>query len=342
MTGRSHDEAHYDIPLPEELIARYPAPLRDASRLMGVDSLAGKIEDLGLFHNLPAHIRPGDLLVVNDTRVFRARLRGKRRTGGAVETVLLSQNGPVVPALVRPLTKLKPGEPILFGDIEARIGRRLEGGPVELDFGDIDLPEFVARRGLVPLPPYIKRPPEEVDAERYQTVYAAKEDRLGAVAAPTAGFHFTIDLLDRIRAAGGEIAALTLHVGYGTFAPVEPGQTRLHPERYEIPAETVRKIESRRGRLIAVGTTVIRALESWKSSGKSSGETDIYIRPGHVFRSAETLITNFHLPGSSLLRLVHAFAGDLIFEAYRKAVAEQWRFYSYGDAMLVSRRNENG
>lgn len=340
MSGaHSSEDRRYEYGLLEELIARHPAAERDASRLMGVDPASERIDDLGLFRELPRHLRPGDLLVVNDTRVFHARLRGRRRSGGAVEAVLLSRLGPVVPALVRPLTKLKLGEEILFGPVAAKLGRRLESGPVELDFGGVELGAFLERYGEPPIPPYLKRASEPDDEARYQTVYASAADREGAVAAPTAGFHFTAELLDRVRVAGAEIARLTLNVGYGTFAPVTPGQATMHAERYEIPEETIRAIESRRGRLIAVGTTVIRALEAWRATGESRSTTEIFIRRGHAFRSADALITNFHLPGSSLLMLVHAFAGDIVFEAYRRAVADRWRFFSYGDAMFITSRS---
>jgi S-adenosylmethionine:tRNA ribosyltransferase-isomerase len=341
-------DPRFDYELPEDRIARLPAARRDESRLMGVDPASGLVTDLGLFRSIADRLGPGDLLVLNDTRVFPARLRGRRRTGGAVEILLLEAAGARVRALVRPLTKIHLGEPIFFGPrhprdeapTEARLIEKTPEGPAVLDFSPLDAGAVAARFGEMPIPPYLKRAAEPIDAERYQTVYA---DRGASSAAPTAGLHFTPELLDLLRRRGVEVRSIRLDVGYATFAPVLPDQERLHFERYFITDE-VRALLDRRlagsldRRIVAVGTTAVRALESYARTGCAEGETDLYIRPGHEFRIVDALITNFHLPGSSLLRLVHAFAGEIIFEAYGRAIEWGFRFYSYGDAMFVSGR----
>ena len=328
-------DSRYRFDLPRELIALHPADRRDESRLLGIDPAAGAVRELGPFRSLVDHLAPGDLLVLNDTRVYKARLRGQRRTGGHVEALLL-ERGARARALVRPLTKLKPGEEILFAPYRARLAERHPDGSVTLDFGDATAGQAADDIGEMPIPPYLKRAVEPLDTERYQTVYA---NRPGAVAAPTAGFHFTPALLAALAAKGVRTAFLTLDVGYGTFAPVKPGQVALHKESYRIPAETLAIFNApRSGRLVAVGTTVVRALETFMQTGRPEGETDIFIRPGFRFRLVEALITNFHLPESSLLMLTHAFAGDILFEAYRYAVERRFRFFSYGDACFISSR----
>lgn len=345
---QEHDEERetctirYDYELPPGRIAYHPTPHRAESRLMILSPKTGEIIDGGAFHDFPKEIRESDILIFNDVRVFKARLWGRRRSGGKVEALLLAGRGGVVPALLRPLTRLRDGEEIDFGGFAARLKRRLPDGTALLDFGGAEVSEVAEKRGTVPLPPYIKREPIPEDEERYQTVYAARGE---AAAAPTAGFHFTGEILEAIRSRGARTAFLTLNIGYGTFAPVHPGQKRLHKEWYSIPEETRRLVEEERarpdgarGRIIAVGTTVVRALESYAITGKTCGETDLYIKPGFRFRIVEALVTNFHLPNSSLLRLVHAFAGEKIFDAYRHAVKTGYRFYSYGDVMFIRER----
>lgn len=331
--GVTFDTRKFDFHLPDELIARHPSAERDRSRLMGVDPSQNLIEDLGHFHSLPNYLGPGDLLVINDTGVFKARLIGKRHSGGKVEILLLGNEGPVVKALLRPLTKLKIGEEILIGDSCARLLRKLPDGPAELDFGT-DLERVIESQGMMPIPPYLKRASEPGDADRYQTVFA-KAKR--SVAAPTASLHFTPELLSELAAKGVEIVALTLEVGYGTFAPLSPGQTELHPEKYVISEKTAQRLTSGK-RIVAAGTTVVRALESFALSGRREGETRIFIRDGFSFQMTDAMITNFHVPNSSLLHLVHAFAGDILIDAYEKAIAWRFRFFSYGDAMLIKNR----
>lgn len=327
----------YDFALPPELVARYPADRRDDSRLLVVDPASAEIRDGGRFRRFGECLEAGDLLVLNDTRVFPARLRARRRSGGAVEIVLLGAKGSEVPALVKPLTRLKAGERLVVAEgIECVLGERLGDGTVMLGFGERDAGEVAEAHGEPPIPPYLGRRAEPIDRERYQAVFAREN---GSAAAPTASLHFTPALLEAIRRRGIATSTLTLHVGYGTFAPVRPGQEELHAETYRIPetleAEMTRARAAGR-RVVAVGTTVARALESWAATGTREGETRIFLKPGHRFRAFDALLTNFHLPGSSLLVLVHAFAGDLIFEAYRRAVAERYRFFSYGDAMFIA------
>lgn len=332
----------YDFELPDELIARFPAAQRDASRLLEVDPGADRIVDHESFRVLPERLAGGDLLVLNETRVFKARLRGRRASGGRVEVLLLGTTGPRVAALVRPLTRLKIGTEIIFRSASARLVEKLADGTALLDFGAADPAAVAEAEGETPLPPYLKRAAVAADAERYQTVYAKSG---ASVAAPTAGLHFTAELLERVAARGVAVARLRLDVGYGTFAPVEPGQEKLHFEEYRIPAETIAAIERTRaagGRVVAVGTTVVRTLEAYALSGRTEDRTDLYIQPGHAYRLVDALITNFHLPGSSLLQLVHAFAGEIVFRAYAHAVRERYRFYSYGDAMFIAGRGAVG
>lgn len=343
--------ADFDYDLPEELIAQAPPPERGASRLMVVDRRAGTIESTAVAA-LPEVLAPGDLLVVNDTKVFPARLLGHRvPSGGAVECLLLARlDDERWDALVHPGQKLKPGARVAFagpggvlhGEIVARrsYGRRT----IRLWSGDDRRVDAVVDAiGHVPLPPYIRRPDERADRDRYQTVFARER---GSVAAPTAGLHFTDALLDALDARGVERTAITLHVGYGTFEPVRVDSVdahRVEAERYAIgeraAAAIARALDERR-RVVAVGTTTTRALESaGRETGRveaGEGVTDLFIYPGFRFRVVGGLMTNFHVPRSSLLMLVCAFGGrDLVLEAYRRAVAERFRFYSYGDAMVV-------
>lgn len=331
--------------LPPELIAQYPAPARVAARLLHVVSGNGPFADLR-FSELPQLLRAGDLLVMNDTRVIAARLRGAKHSGGRIEALIervLDERRAL--ALVRASKAPKPGQALEFdGGLRARITQRM-GEFYELAFDTaVPLAEVLERFGHVPLPPYIARADEPLDRERYQTVYAREP---GAVAAPTAGLHFDIALLQRLAALGVETAFVTLHVGAGTFQPLrgEPveGQ-QLHAERVRVSAPVCAQVNRARAegrRVVAVGTTVVRALESAARDGALApfeGETRIFIYPGRPLHIVDALITNFHLPESSLLMLVCALGGSArVLAAYRHAVRARYRFYSYGDAMFVER-----
>lgn len=336
----------FDYTLPAELIAQAPLAERSASRLLVV-------EDNGFadqhFTDLPDHIRANDLLVFNDTRVLHARLHGVKTSGGQIEVLIERPIGPhEALAQIRASKSPKPGSHLRLADaFEVEVLGR-SGEFYHLRFPDTDnLVDLLERHGKLPLPPYIQRAAADTDEHRYQTVYAREP---GSVAAPTAGLHFDDAILERVRARGARCAWLTLHVGAGTFQPVrvdDLGEHRMHRERYVIPQETVDAIAATRaagGRVIAVGTTSMRALEAAAqdgSFGAGSGETEIFILPGFRFQVVDALVTNFHLPKSTLLMLVSAFAGmDAIRRAYAHAVAERYRFFSYGDAMLLS-RNEH-
>ena len=345
----------FDYELPEELIAQHPLGQRDASRLLVVERATRTWRDRG-FSDLPDELRAGDLLVVNNTRVFPARLVGRREpSGGRVELLLvreLNEIGENVwEALARPARRLDAGARVLVGDgrlraevLEARAdGRRVVRFESEGDF-DALLEEF----GEMPLPPYIKRDAADEasraeDRERYQTIFA---ERRGAIAAPTAGLHFTPAVNEALRARGVTTAEITLHVGYGTFAPVRVNDLsghRVEPEQFEIgarAAEAINRARESGGRVVAVGTTSVRALESAADERGTvragRGETGLTVTPGHRFRAVDALLSNFHLPRSSLLVLVGSFAGrELTLAAYRHAVATRYRFYSYGDCMLI-------
>lgn len=343
----------FDYELPESLVARYPEDRRDRSRLLVLDRSSGSVAHKR-FHDLPDLVREGDLVVVNDTRVFPARLLGRKPTGAPAEVLLLTPLDPAPgsepagrrwEALVRPGGKLKPGRRIdVAPGLSVRIVDSIPGGRrvVELET-ELDPMEAVERHGHVPLPPYLGRDDEPLDRERYQTVYGT---RTGSVAAPTAGLHFTPELIDRIRGRGVDWATITLHVGVGTFRPVEhddPRDHEMHAERFSVTAEAARAVDAcrrRSGRVWAVGTTVVRTLESLAKGGgrisPGTGQTDLFIRPGFEFRVVDGLVTNFHLPRSTLLMLVSAFAGTAsVLSAYREAVGHGYRFYSYGDAMAV-------
>ncbi len=337
-----------DFELPAERIAQAPAEPRDAARLLGLERATGALRH-GHVADLPEWLRPGDLLVANATRVLSARLRGRKASGGAVEALLLG----AAPAggqraLLRCSGRLREALELVFErdgrEVRARVSRLGEGGEVELAF---DLPpgQPPTVLGEMPLPPYIDRAEADAqDAERYQTVYARAP---GSVAAPTAGLHFTRTLLARLAAADIGWAEVVLHVGPGTFRPVSDealATGALHAEPFELPASTAAAIDATRragGRVIAVGTTTCRVLESRGSEGggvaPGRGETTLFLRPGSRFRVVDGLLTNFHLPRSSLLMLVAAFAGtDLVLRSYRKAITAGYRFYSYGDAMLIT------
>ena len=337
----------FDYALPPELIAQAPLPERSASRLL---VLEGARLDDRRFSDLPQFLRPGDLLVFNDTRVLHARLHGVKDSGGRVEVLIERPIGRhEALAQVRASHAPKPGSRlVLEGALEVDVVAR-EGEFFLLRFpATDDLVALLERHGKLPLPPYIRREADDADEARYQTVYARSH---GSVAAPTAGLHFDAALLARLRDMGVESAYLTLHVGAGTFQPVRADELalhRMHRERYIIPADTLAALaaaRSRGGRIVAVGTTSLRALEAAAQEGgivAGPGETDLFILPGFRFRTADCLITNFHLPKSTLLMLVSAFAGmDNTRSAYRHAVAERYRFFSYGDAMFIAREDSN-
>ena len=328
----------FDYELPQELIARYPARDRRGSRLLSVGE---GIADLR-FADLPSLLRPGDLLVFNDTRVIKARLAAQKETGGKAEILVERiENNRSALVHIRASKSPKPGSRLLIdGGAEAEVTGR-DGELFALRFSTDILP-YLDAHGAVPLPPYLEREADESDTERYQTVYARDP---GAVAAPTAGLHFDEAMLDEILAAGARQARVTLHVGAGTFQSLREEhieENRLHSERVEVDADCVNAVAETRasgGRVIAVGTTSVRALECASASGELQpfkGETDMFILPGYEFLSVDAMITNFHLPRSSLLMLVAAFAGkERILEAYAHAVREKYRFFSYGDAMFL-------
>ena len=330
--------------LPQRLIAQNPLPQRGASRLLRLEGESGHIEDLS-FSDLPSLLRPGDLLVFNDTRVMPARLYGRKASGGRIEMLIERIVGEHrALAHVRASKSPKPGAQIVLdGGHRCRVtGRQDDLFAVEFETGAIA--DVLAAIGHMPLPPYIDRADEFADRERYQTVYAR---RLGAVAAPTAGLHFDAPMLQHLADLGIDRVFLTLHVGSGTFQPLRVenlDEHQMHGEYCEVDAEAVAKIEAARargGRVIAVGTTSVRALETAASSGRPMpyrGETRLFIRPGFRFRCVDAMLTNFHLPESTLVTLVCAFAGfDQVMAAYRHAVAREYRFFSYGDAMFVTR-----
>jgi S-adenosylmethionine:tRNA ribosyltransferase-isomerase len=336
----------FDYQLPAELIAQHPAKRRDASRVMSVDRVAGGFGELTVA-GIAQLFRPGDLLVLNDTRVIPARLHGRKETGGAVEIFLvrrLSGEGEVWSSLIKASKTPGPGTRVLLADgVVATVLEREEGEWRVLFKGSDDFMAWLEKAGSMPLPPYIKREPKGEDQERYQTVFAREK---GAVAAPTAGLHFTRELIEEIRERGVEIAPLTLHVGLGTFMPVRveelSGHT-MHRELYRIPegtVEAIRRTKQRGGRVVALGTTSLRALEHAASCGEiepGEREADIFILPGYKFRVVDALFTNFHLPKSTLFMLVCAFAGkELMLKAYQEAVSRRFRFFSYGDAMFIS------
>lgn len=355
------DIADFDFELPEELVAQEPPAERGQSRLLVLDRASGQVTD-STFGELAQYLRRGDLLVLNNTRVFPARLFGHRDpSGGEVECLLVAnltgrdaqpsgEPSEVWEALMHPGQKLRPGARVVFEGT----GVTLRGEVLDRHFygrrtvrlwteGNVDVQTALERLGHVPLPPYIKRADRPADRERYQTVYA--RDR-GSVAAPTAGLHFTEAMLSTLRAGGVETAEVTLHVGYGTFKPVRADKVEDHVVDAETAivgadaaAALTAALQDHR-RIVAVGTTTTRALESLTiESGRvlpATGQTDLFIRPGHEFRIVSGMITNFHLPRSSLLMLVAAFAGrENVLAAYRHAIAAGYRFYSYGDAMLV-------
>ena len=325
--------SEFDYELPAELIAQHPVAQRSASRLLHLDA-AGGLTDRK-FGDLPNLVDERDVLVLNDTRVVKARLFGRKPSGGRVEIFVERITGTRdALVLMRAGHAPKAGSDVLIGDVSAKVTGR-EGELYRVSFSE-DVGAILERFGSVPLPPYIRHTPSNEDAERYQTVYA---EAAGAVAAPTAGLHFDQPMLHAVKARGAALAKLTLHVGFGTFQPLRVEQVeahRMHCERYSIPRETWDTLAARQ--VLAVGTTSLRALEAAALSGKLQGETDLFIYPGFQFRVVKRLLTNFHLPRSTLLMLVSAFAGvDRIRKAYAHAVAQRYRFFSYGDAMLIER-----
>ncbi|MHB1700299.1 MAG: tRNA preQ1(34) S-adenosylmethionine ribosyltransferase-isomerase QueA [Acidobacteriaceae bacterium] len=353
----------FNFYLPEELIAQTPAAERDGSRMMVLERATGATANR-MFLDLPSMLRPGDLLVLNDSRVVPARLyatRGGLRTQspaqqptGRIEVLLTQQQSAWEwSALVRPGRKVQVGERLLFAAegeaplLEAEVIEHGEFGERLLRFGPVaDFYGALDRLGHMPLPPYIHRDDQAADRERYQTVYAQER---GSAAAPTAGLHFTPRVFERLRAAGAEIAKVTLHVGLGTFQPLrvdDLADIKLHSERYTLPqatADAVNSALSEGRRVIAAGTTTVRTLEHCAAIAQGaplaahSGETSIFIQPGHRFQIVQGLLTNFHLPQSSLLMLVSAFAGrEQVLAAYESAVAERYRFFSYGDCMFIA------
>jgi S-adenosylmethionine:tRNA ribosyltransferase-isomerase len=353
-----YEIASYDFELPPELVAQEPLPVRDASRLLVLDRASGALQHRA-FAGLPELLRSGDLLVTNRSRVFPARLLGRRQGGGEAEILLVRRlEADLWDAMVRPGRRLRPGAVVDIGPgLRVRIegpetdapaaGDRAQPSPlrrVRLLLTDLPPEAALERHGHVPLPPYIRRADAPSDRDRYQTVYARES---GSVAAPTAGLHFTTALLERLRARGVESAELVLHVGPGTFRPVEARDVREHrvdPERFTIPEATAAAVDRARAegrRVVAVGTTATRALESALGPGghlhPGEGETALVIVPGFRFRAVSALVTNFHLPRSSLLLLVSAFGGrERVLGAYAEAIRHRYRFYSYGDAMLLA------
>jgi len=331
--------------LPGDQIARHPSRTRSASRLLCLDPVAAELRD-GKFIDFPQLLHPGDLLVFNDTRVIPARLFGRKATGGKVELLVERITGSTT-ALAH-LRSSKPPRPgsllVLAGGIETRVVGR-EEDLFQLEFPNgAGVPAILEKFGHIPLPPYIDRPDEPADRQRYQTIYARVP---GAVAAPTAGLHFDENIMRQLASRGVETAWVTLHIGAGTFQPVRVDDLNdhvMHHEYFEIDADTCQKVATTRqrgGRIVAVGTTVVRSLEAASAQGTITpcqGETDLFITPGYRFRSVDALLTNFHLPESTLLMLVCAFAGrEVVMTAYRHAIREKYRFYSYGDAMFINR-----
>ena len=330
--------ADFDYFLPADLIAKRPKDERDSSRLFEINGYGGIHRD---FSDFPELLQAGDLLVLNDTKVIKARLRAQKDTGGMAE-ILIEEITGVDQALcqVRVSKPLKMGRLLILGDLEIKVLDRKN------QFYQLQFPapvhRILERFGEVPLPPYIGRSADSSDESRYQTIYGVNP---GAVAAPTAGLHFTENILDAVRRVGVNVLFITLHIGSGTFQPIrvkDISMHRMHEERYTIPQQVADQINHREGRVVAVGTTVVRALESATHDGvvrATSGVTNIFIKPGYNFQVVDALLTNFHLPRSTLLMLVCALGGyERVMDAYRIAVGEEYRFFSYGDACFLRRR----
>jgi S-adenosylmethionine:tRNA ribosyltransferase-isomerase len=325
-----------DYELPEALIAQSPAEPRDSSRLMVVDVKSKEITH-HRFYDLPRFLRSGDALVLNETKVLPARLYARRPGGGEVELLFLRDLGGPWEVLARPSKRLKPGLVLAVGADELEVVKSLGEGHWVVQGSDVR--GMLERSGRMPLPPYIR--PTERAEESYQTVYARNP---GSAAAPTAGFHFTERVLREAQRAGAELARVTLHVGTGTFAPVRTEtleEHRMHAEYYSVPEVAARAVQGAK-RVVAAGTTVARTLESWAANGEREGESSLFVYPGYEWRAVDALLTNFHLPRSTLLAMVMSFAGkELVREAYRVAIEGSYRFYSFGDAMLLLNGGRN-
>jgi S-adenosylmethionine:tRNA ribosyltransferase-isomerase len=337
----------YDYDLPKELIAQRPLNRRESSRLMVVDRETGEIQHRS-FSDLPDYLEPGDLMILNDTRVFKAALEGRRKSGGKVDILLIRKTGDGSwEAMVKPSRRLRVGEMVeLGGGCRVEVGKKVQSGRRIVGFIGCGDTEAILRFGRVPLPPYIRRQPDESDEDRYQTVYASSD---GAVAAPTAGLHFTDELIERIRAKGVDVQKISLHVGPGTFKPITSEDIEAHimeEEYFEVSEDVQRRLVHTREegkRIFVVGTTCVRALESLsveRMDQSQSGWTGLFITPPYRFKYVDCLATNFHLPKTTLLLLVSALMGrDRLLASYREAIDRRYRFYSYGDAMLVHARS---
>ena len=330
----------YDYHLPKELIAKYPVEPRDSCRLMVLNRKNKTIEHR-IFRDIGDYLEDGDLLILNDTKVIPARLFGKKETGSKIEILLLNPlQEDIWEALGKNIRRVKIGQKIIFGeDFYCELLEKNTDGKIKIKLYANNVKEAINKYGHIPLPPYIEREDEKKDRELYQTVFARKE---GAVASPTAGLHFTERLLNELKEKGVKIGFITLHVGIGTFRPIKTEDItkhKMHEEYYQIPDETLELIQETKKnnkKIVAVGTTVVRALESYGLTEKKEGFSDIYIYPPFKFKIVNTLITNFHLPKSTLLLLVSAFAGrEFILKAYEEAIKRKYRFFSYGDAMLI-------
>jgi len=333
--------SEFDYKLPEELIAQYPLERRDGSRMMVLERPAHKIYEKK-FADISDYLNKGDTVVLNDAKVIPARILGRKDTGAKIELFLLENlGGGTYKVLAKPSKRLKEGARVSFNEgIAATVLENADIGKI-IKFDNIDnIDDKLKAIGQVPLPPYIKRPPEKMDEERYQTVYAKSN---GATASPTAGLHFTDEIIKRIKDKGVNIAHVTLNVSYGTFAPVleeEIEKHKMHKEYFSMPAETadiVNETKKRGNKVVAVGTTATRVLETYANNANcSEGYTDLFIYPGYKFKVIDALLTNFHIPKSTLLMLVSAFAGrEFVLEAYKRAIETQFRFFSYGDCMLI-------
>ena len=330
----------FDYNLPKELIAKYPVEPRDECRLMILDK-EKKVIEHKIFKEIKNYLEKGDLLVLNDTKVIPARLIGYKKTGAKIEIFLLrpvEEN--IWEALIKNIKRLKEGQEVIISeDFHVKLLEKHEEGKATVELIGKNIKELIQKYGHIPLPPYIEREDEEKDKSLYQTVFAKRE---GAVASPTAGLHFTERLLEELENKGVKKSFITLHVGLGTFRPIKVEDItkhKMHEEYYHIPEETLESIEEtkkRKKRVIAVGTTVVRALETYAQTLKPEGFSDIFIYPPYKFKIVDALITNFHLPKSTLLLLVSAFAGrDFILKAYTEAIEKRYRFFSYGDAMFI-------
>ena len=335
----------FDYVLPKELIAQYPAESRDSSRMLVLDRETGKITHKK-FTDFPDYIKKEDILALNDTKVKNVRLVGRRLTGGRTEIFLTEKiENRIFKALLKPSSRIRERDEVIFEDskLKARILAKKEAdNVVEFIYPGGDIDKELARIGCVPLPPYVKRSAEEIDKERYQTVYAREE---GARAAPTAGMHFTECTLNKISSKGAKLAYVTLHVNYGTFAPIKTEDVtkhKMHIEEFRLggkEADDINTVKKCGGRVFAVGTTSVRVLEACARGNQvepQSGKTGIFIYPPYEFKIVDALLTNFHFPKSTLLMLVSAFAGrESILKAYKEAIRERYRFFSYGDCMLI-------